>query len=299
MNALTKVDAPKAMLLDFMADKYGLKPQEFADTVRKTCGLAKASTEEFAAFVMVAREYDLNPLLKEIYAFPAKGGGIVPIVSIDGWVNLVNSHKACDGFEFEFEHDESGALVSCTCRMYRKDRGRPVTVTEYFAECVRATEPWKMKHRMLRHKAMIQAARYAFGFSGIYDEDEGAKIAEMRDITPAAPVPPRPPVPPSTDNKPAFSGEIIDAETGEILDQRETVGETGEATDALVDEWPADTTDYFTKLDDDLAVVSDMVTLEELWTSADPMARFEGDLTNQSIAKAIRKRAEKRIGAAK
>jgi hypothetical protein len=31
---------------------------------------------------------------------------------------------------------------------------------------------------MLRHKAMIQAARYAFGFAGIYDPDEAERIAE-------------------------------------------------------------------------------------------------------------------------
>ncbi|OPB31163.1 hypothetical protein [Bartonella sp. AR 15-3] len=29
---------------------------------------------------------------------------------------------------------------------------------------------------MLRHKAVIQCARYAFGFSGIYDEDEAERI---------------------------------------------------------------------------------------------------------------------------
>ena len=33
---------------------------------------------------------------------------------------------------------------------------------------------------MLRHKAFIQAARMAFGFSGIYDEDEAERIAEAR-----------------------------------------------------------------------------------------------------------------------
>jgi hypothetical protein len=141
--------------------------------------------------LIVAKEYNLNPLTKEIYAFSGRGGGIVPIVSIDGWVNLVNSHRACDGFEFEMEHDDSGKLVSCTCRMFRKDRTHPVAVTEYL-ECIRGTEPWKMQHRMLRHKAMIQAARYAFGFSGIYDEDEGEKIANagvVRDDPPAPPAP--------------------------------------------------------------------------------------------------------------
>jgi hypothetical protein len=38
---------------------------------------------------------------------------------------------------------------------------------------------------MLRHKVIIQTARVAFGFSGIYDEDEGKEIAKsMRDATP-------------------------------------------------------------------------------------------------------------------
>jgi phage recombination protein Bet len=179
----------KLMLLDYMADRYSLRPEEFSKTVRATCGLATATAEQFAAFLIVAKTYDLNPLTKEIYAFPGKGGGIVPIVSIDGWVNLVNSSKHCDGFEFEMEHDGEGKLVSCTCRMYRKDRSHPVAVTEYLSECIRATEPWKMQHRMLRHKAMIQAARYAFGFAGIYDEDEGRTIAEAVDVTPRPRVP--------------------------------------------------------------------------------------------------------------
>lgn len=192
MNAIVKTEQPtKMMLLAYMADKYSLNPDEFARTVRMTCGLPKASAEEFAAFLIVAKEYNLNPLTKEIYAFPGRGGGIVPIVSIDGWVNLVNSHRACDGFEFEMEHDDSGKLISCTCRMFRKDRTHPVAVTEYLSECIRSTDPWKMQHRMLRHKAMIQAARYAFGFSGIYDEDEGEKIASgqiiNRDEPPAPP----------------------------------------------------------------------------------------------------------------
>jgi hypothetical protein len=39
--------------------------------------------------------------------------------------------------------------------------------------------------RMLRHKALIQAARLAFGFSGIYDQDEAERIVSAR-VGPAA-----------------------------------------------------------------------------------------------------------------
>jgi phage recombination protein Bet len=257
------------------------------------------TNEQFAALMMVAKEYDLNPLTKEIYAFPAKGGGIVPVVSIDGWLNLVNSHPACDGFEIEFHDDDKGQPVSCTCRMYRKDRNRPVTVTEYLSECIRNTEPWKMKHRMLRHKAVIQAARSAFGFSGIYDEDEGAKIAEMRDITPQdRPQPPKPPAPPAAQI--AGPAETIDAETGEVVDEREIVTETGEDTGAIEAGGEAiDDTTFFEQLEEAMAVVSDAASVEEVWTEFDPLARFEGQPgaeVNQGIALAIRKRAEKRIG---
>src|ERR1700722_15987901 len=195
MNQIVKSEQPKSVLI-YMSDRYGMEPSAFEATVRATCMRPDKNgrvpnREEFAAFLLVAKEYKLNPLTKEIYAFASKGGGIVPIVSVDGWVNLVNSHGACDGFEFDMEHDDKGSLVSCTCRMYRKDRSHPVTVTEYLAECVRPTEPWQMKHRMLRHKSMIQAARYAFGFSGIYDEDEGQVIADAVDVTPRDPAPPR------------------------------------------------------------------------------------------------------------
>ena len=228
MNAVTETKSKPASLIAMMAAARNMDPVQFAKTVRATVMPSNHTEEQFAALMLVASKYDLDPILKEIYAFPAKGGGIVPIVSIDGWINLVNSHPQSDGFEFEFEHDDKGQLVSCTCHMYRKDRSRPVAVTEYLAECIRSTDPWKMKHRMLRHKAMIQAARLAYGFSGVYDEDEGGKIADMRDITPATASTPKPPIPPSQKAKPAFSVEQsdvsdVDPETGEIVgDERDT-----------------------------------------------------------------------------
>jgi phage recombination protein Bet len=288
MNTVAKLEPPRTSLIATMAAKYQMDPDQFAKTVRATVMPAQHTNEQFAALMLVANEYDLNPIVKEIYAFPAKGGGIVPIVSIDGWVNLVNSHPAADGFEFDFEHNDKNELVSCTCRMYRKDRGRPVTVTEYLSECIRSTDPWKMKHRMLRHKAMIQAARYAFGFSGIYDEDEGAKIAELRDVTP--PKPPVPPAPPAE-----MTAQELAQEAGTVIDHDEPAVDENSEVD-----FPDDTA-YFEALEEALAVVSDNASIEEVWTEFDPLARFDGQPqgeTNQGIAMAIRKRAEKRIGGA-
>ena len=174
---------PRSVLVD-MASRYGMEPAPFEATLRATVCKGNVSREEFAAFLLVAKEYRLNPLTKEIYAFPAKGGGIQPIVSIDGWCRIINEHQALDGIEFD-DLIVDGELKAVTCRIYRKDRERPTAVTEYMSECRRGTETWKTwPARMLRHKALIQAARYAFGFSGIVDPDEFERMESVRDVTP-------------------------------------------------------------------------------------------------------------------
>ena len=148
------------------------------------------TNEQFVSFMAVANEYQLNPLVKEIYAFPAKGGGIQPVVSIDGWIKIITKHPDFDGMEFIDEIDGNGEPISTTCKIYRKSLSRPITATEYLAECRMNTDVWrKYPRRMLRHKATIQCGRYAFGISGIIDPDEAdrfavAKVIE-KDVTPS------------------------------------------------------------------------------------------------------------------
>jgi phage recombination protein Bet len=158
-----------------MAGRMNVEPNKLLSTLKNTV-FKGASDDELLALVVVANEYNLNPLTKQIYAFPNKGGGIVPVVSVDGWMRVINEHPQMDGIEFEFHNDANGDMEAVTCIIYRKDRTRPTKVTEYLAECRRNTEPWKMTHRMLRHKALIQCARVAFGLSGIFDEDEAERI---------------------------------------------------------------------------------------------------------------------------
>jgi phage recombination protein Bet len=196
-NKLAPMDNTKHSLVVTMAKKYGLEPAKFltvlANTIFPTGGGAP-SQEQIAAFLVVANQYELSPFIKEIYAFPGKSGGIVPIVSIDGWLSLINRQPDLDGFDFEddWQTNDKGEryLVSVTVKIYRKSRTHPTVVTEYMAECYRNTDPWKKwPVRMLRHKTLIQGARYAFGLSGIVDPDEAERIAEAGgDATPAAPM---------------------------------------------------------------------------------------------------------------
>ena len=163
-----------------MAQNYGMRAEAFEATLRATVVPKACTREEFAAFVLVAREYGLNPILKEIYAIPKKGGGIQPIVGVDGWYNIMNKHPQFDALDFEDHTDGQGNVTAITCRIHRKDRSRPICVTEYMDECRQGTEPWqRWPRRMLRHKAAIQAARVAFGFSGIVDPDEADRFTRV------------------------------------------------------------------------------------------------------------------------
>lgn len=209
-----KTEEPKkGIALSLMAERIKVDPDKLLSTLKNTV-FKGASNEEMLALVAVANEYNLNPLTKQLYAFPAKGGGIVPVVSIDGWVAMCNNHPMMDGVEFQDNHDEAGKLFSITCRIYRKDRSRPCEVTEYLSECKRQTDPWKMEHRMLRHKALMQCARYAFGFSGITDEDEAENTPGLRNVTPA-----RGEVSTIEPIKPVFESEpVVEAPAEEVIE---------------------------------------------------------------------------------
>lgn len=171
------------------------------ETLKATAFKGQVSDAQMTALLVVANQYGLNPWTKEIYAFPDKNNGIVPVVGVDGWARIINTNQQFDGMEFE-QDDES-----CTCIIYRKDRTRAIKVTEYMSECRRGTAPWQSHpKRMLRHKAMIQCARLAFGYVGIYDEDEAERIKERDmgtinretgEVTPA----PRAELPPCPENK--------------------------------------------------------------------------------------------------
>lgn len=153
-------------------------PAELMATLKATAFKTKdpVSDAQMTALMIVADQYGLNPWTKEIYAFPDKNNGIVPVVGVDGWSRIINDHKAFDGMEFEQDENR------CTCIMYRKDRNHAIKISEYMIECAReGIGPW-LSHpwRMLRHKAMIQCARVAFGFGGIYDQDEAERILEAQ-----------------------------------------------------------------------------------------------------------------------
>src|SRR5580693_5970341 len=145
----TQALAKTSPLILELAGEWGMNAATMIDTLKATVFPQKdsngnqviVSTAQLMAFLQVANAYKLNPFLRELYAFPTKGGGIVPMVPIDGWSNLINRNPAMDGIDFidEWELDPSGARksvipFSTTCIIYRKDRSHPTKVTEFFHE---------------------------------------------------------------------------------------------------------------------------------------------------------------------
>lgn len=184
-NAVATIPNKATSVLVRLGTKFGVDPDKMLATLTATAFRGNATTEQMMALCIVAEQYNLNPWTKEIYAFPDRNNGIVPVVGVDGWSRIINEHPNFDGMDFEYgQLNDKQLPESITCRMYRKDRSHPVAVTEYLVECYRDNAtPWKSHpRRMLRHKAMIQCARIAFGFVGIFDDDEAERII---DVTPA------------------------------------------------------------------------------------------------------------------
>lgn len=192
-NAVT---TQRQSLVAKFADKYSIEPTKLMETLKATAfrqrGDATVTNEQMAALLVVADQYGLNPFTKEIYAYNDKGA-IVPVVSVDGWLRIINEHPQYDGMEFKYAEDwstpargrECYAWIECV--IYRKDRTRPTIVREYLDETYQAPRgkdggydgPWQSHtKRMLRHKSIIQCGRIAFGFAGIHDQEEAAHIVE-------------------------------------------------------------------------------------------------------------------------
>ena len=254
MSEVTQISSSEGMLslpaIEALGQRYGMTAKAFAFTFRAVAMPQPHSEAEFVSCCLVAREHGLNPLTKEIYFMRSKGSGIQPIVSVDGWMKKCNEHPQFDGMEFQEERNADGAPVATTCIIYRKDRKHPVKVTEYFDECSRAGGPvWKSSpRRMLRHRALTQCARYAFGFAGVMDRDEFDQWQAMKDITP----------------KPAQSAIASDDEIPEIT-------EASPADDIpVVDEAPAedaeiaDVEGFLAKLKSDLDGEDDPMKME-IW----------------------------------
>ena len=168
--------------LTLLANRLQVSEAEIKQSLTQT--VFKGATDaQMTALLVVASEYGLNPFTRELYAFPSRSG-IVPVVSIDGWLRIINDHPQFGGMDIVYADNIVTVDKSRPCPEYievtirRKDRPLAATpIREYLDECYRNTEPWNtMTRRMLRHKAIKEAARVTIGLHGIFDIDEAADM---------------------------------------------------------------------------------------------------------------------------
>jgi phage recombination protein Bet len=207
----------RVSLVQTMALSYGLEEGPFMEAIRQTVMPGNATTAQTAAFLQVAHSYKLNPFIKEIYAFPAKSGGIMPMISIDGWLSIANRDPRYEGYEYEEILDEKGNLEGGKVTIYRSDRQRPHVHREWFRECKRNTDPWNnMPRRMMENRTVAQGIRRALGISGLMDIDEVEQMHEIN-ITGQSSVLER-----STETKTAALKEKIGAKRGRPTTEKVT-----------------------------------------------------------------------------
>lgn len=185
-------------IIDVWARDYNVDPPFLVHALKTTIFKPdkkgrEITNEQLFMLVNICRDYGLSPLTRELHAFP-DGDGITPVLGIDGWCTMINRNPLNNGVSFRFSETMVEGKYHkpcpewCECIIHIKGRDYPVVVTEFFDEVYRDVYidprqpdkkpflgPWQTHtKRMLRHKTLIQAARVAFGYSGLYDErDEG------------------------------------------------------------------------------------------------------------------------------
>ena len=218
MNAVIKQgEARRMSALESMATRLNVTTQTLQRTLMNTV-FQKCTEAEFIALVIVSNAYDLNPILREIYAFPKKGGGIQAIVGYDGWIKIANNHPQFDGIEFVHIEDGNGNLKAVEGVLYRKDRNHPTKKMVYLKEFKRNTEPWNNSpNHMLDVRCFCQTVRLGLGIPlGVEGIDNVETAQNVQTLTPtvlpsheelAARLP---------DQRGTEAGVPFDAETGEL-----------------------------------------------------------------------------------
>ena len=156
--------SPMARALKCAAQAVGMTPACLTTWFSQYPQLSETTQESCLRLIA---EYRLNPRADEIDLIQFEVGLWHVFITINGWAKLINAHPAFCGIEFsEASELEEGVPIWIGCTIYRTDRIKPIVIREYFTEMKTEHAAWQqMPRRMLRHRAMQQCARLAFGIT--------------------------------------------------------------------------------------------------------------------------------------
>ncbi len=155
-----------------------------------------ATEHELKAFLYVCREYNLDPLKKEIY-FLKYGGKATILTSRDGYLKIANTNPHFDGLESDVVYQgdklmrrEDGSLhieygeahllfdksklTGAFCSVFRKDRTKATTVFVSIKDYFKRGAPiWEQYvNAMILKVAEAMALKRAFAISGLVTKEE-------------------------------------------------------------------------------------------------------------------------------
>jgi len=156
--------SPLAKALKRAAQEITMTPKELTAWLSQYPQLSEATQETCLRLIA---EYRLNPRADEIDLVQFEADRWQVFITLNGWAKLINAHPAFCGIEFsEASELAEGVPIWMGCAIYRTDRVKPIEVKEYFSEMKTEHAAWQqMPRRMLRHRAMQQCARLAFGIT--------------------------------------------------------------------------------------------------------------------------------------
>lgn len=184
------------------AERNKVEPGVFLKTLQSfcDCGDVEPKPEHFLALLMIARELDLNPLLKQI-GLMANRGKLSVVVAVDGWNCILQRQPTYLRHQVEIvwkgERFQS-EILAAEFLLWRKDHiaagiKEPWRHVELFEEVYvpprkkrdgtgEVRGPWQSHpHRLMTWKALSQGTREAYGIGGIPDPDEAWRASEMED----------------------------------------------------------------------------------------------------------------------
>lgn len=170
------------------------KPDD-SELIKSTIAVG-ATESELQHFLYLSKEYQLDPLKKEIY-FIKYGGKSTILTSRDGYLKIANTHPAFDGMESDVVYQgdiltkrddgsihiqygqhhlifDKTKLTGAFCSVFRKDRAKATTVFVSIKDYYKKGAPiWEQYiNAMILKVAESMALKRAFAISGLVTKEE-------------------------------------------------------------------------------------------------------------------------------
>ena len=139
-------------------------PEKLCDLLRNVWRTSKGEPpltdqEMFVGISMIAR-YELDPIAKEVYVTRGKYG-VFTIISIDGWIKVLDRTDHYDGFDVDIHRTDDGSIDWVETTIYSTKRSHPAkyrAFAEEYSEIAGVVAKTIPSH-MLRIFSLRHAAR--------------------------------------------------------------------------------------------------------------------------------------------